>query len=193
QAIIYGGTQIGPGVVVEERTIVGKPEFGYAVGLFYPGAGAPTLIGAGSILRAGAIVYAGVRIGEATAIGHGTLVRSDVSIGSDSQLAHFLSVERASRIGSFVRCSPLSHLTSGIVLEDRVFLGAGVLTINDKSMVWRDPERDPELFPPRVEYGAKVGSGSTIAAGVVIGRGALVGSGSLVTRDVPPNAIAYGV
>jgi acetyltransferase-like isoleucine patch superfamily enzyme len=78
-------------------------------------------------------------------------------------------------------------------MEDRVFIGAGVVTVNDKGMIWRDPQRSPELLAPYFEQGAKIGSGSSIAAGVRVGQNALVGMGSVVTRDIPPLAIAYGV
>ena len=144
-------------------------------------------------LDAGAIIYAGVQVGAATMIGHQTLLRSFVAVGADTQLGHNLTIERATRIGNGVRCSPGSHITSSCVLGDGVFLGAGVRTINDRELIWRVPDREPELVPPRFECGAKVGSGATILAGVIIGARALVGAGSVVTRDVPAGATAYGV
>ncbi|MCW2943497.1 MAG: acyltransferase family protein [Actinoallomurus sp.] len=192
-AVIYGGVRLGEGARVEEGVIVGKPETGYAVGHIYPGAGADTVIEPQATLRSGAIVYAGVQVGAATLVGHQTLLRSFVTVGADTQLGHNLTVERATRIGDGVRCSPGSHLTSSCVLADRVFLGAGVRTINDRELIWRETDRQPELEPPRFEYGAKVGSGSTILAGVVIGEHALVGAGAVVTSDVPAGATAYGV
>jgi acetyltransferase-like isoleucine patch superfamily enzyme len=92
-----------------------------------------------------------------------------------------------------VRCSPGSHITSSCILEDRVFLGAGVRTVNDREMIWRDPGRAPDLVPPFFGHGARVGSGSVILGGVRIGEHALIGAGSVVTRDVPARAVAYGV
>ena len=68
----------------------------------------------------------------ATVVGHHTLLRSLVTVGAETQLGHNLTIERASRIGDWVRCSPGSHLTSSCVLADRVFLGAGVRTVNDR-------------------------------------------------------------
>jgi acetyltransferase-like isoleucine patch superfamily enzyme len=145
------------------------------------------------VIRAAAIVYAGVEIDTATVVGHHTLLRSFVIVGQDSQLGHNLTIERASRIGSRVRCSPGSHITSSCMLADRVFLGAGVRTVNDMYLIWHDSERQPDLVPPSFGYAARVGSGSTILAGVSIGEHALVGAGSVVTRDVPAGAVAYGV
>jgi acetyltransferase-like isoleucine patch superfamily enzyme len=192
-AVLHGGVTLAAGARVEEHVVLGKPELGYAVGRLYPGMGATTMIGSGSVLRAGAVIYAGARVGDETVVGHHSLLRSFVGIGSRSQLGHGLTVERATQIGRDVRCSPLTHITSSTVVADRVFLGAGVRTINDKQLIWRDPDRDPQLAPPRFEEGCRVGSGSTILAGVVIGAHALVGAGSVVTRDVPPDAVAFGV
>ena len=192
-AVIHGGTSLADGVRVEEHAVAGKPEHGYAVGKIYDGTGASTVIGAGSVIRSGAIVYAATRIGSETVIGHHALLRSCVIVGDRAQLGHNLTVERDARIGDEVRCSPGSHITSSCVLAGHVFLGAGVRTVNDRFLIWRDPEREPDLRAPRFERGAKVGSGSTILAGVTVGEDALVGAGSVVTRDVPPHAVAYGV
>jgi acetyltransferase-like isoleucine patch superfamily enzyme len=192
-AVIYGGSVLGDGSRLEEHVIVGRPERGYAVGRTYPGLGAATVIGPGAVIRAGAIVYAGAEVGGGTVVGHHTLLRSFVTVGPDTQLGHNLTVERASRIGGRVRCSPGSHLTSSCVLADGVFLGAGVRTVNDREMIWRNPGREPELIPPSFGHGARVGSGATILAGVTVGDHALVGAGSVVTRDIPAGAVAYGV
>lgn len=192
-AVVHGGTSLADGARVEEHAVVGKPELGYAVGKTYQGAGAATVVGAGSVIRSGAIVYAGTAVGSETVVGHHTLLRSFVTVGDRVQLGHNLTVERETQIGHDVRCSPGSHITSSCVLADRVFLGAGVRTVNDRHLIWHDPEREPDLQPPRFECGAKIGSGSVILAGVTVGEDALVGAGSVVTRDVPPHATAYGV
>lgn len=193
-AIIYPGTIVGEKAIVEENVVVGKQEHGYInpqfVGSGDPGAA--TKLGDGAVLRAGAIVYRGVTVGGGTTVGHGTLLRSFVTIGENAQLGHGLTIERESNVGSGVRCSPHCHITARVVLEDEVFLGGGVITVNDRGMIWRE-DTSPVLEPPYFERSCRVGSGSTIAAGVRIGSGALVGSGSVVTRDVPANSVAYGV
>jgi acetyltransferase-like isoleucine patch superfamily enzyme len=192
-AVLHGGTQLGGGVRVEEHVVVGCPEYGYAVRNVYPGAGEPTVVGEDVVLRSGAIIYAGVAIGAATVVGHHTLLRSHVAVGSDSQLGHNLTVERQCRIGDGVRMSPGTHLTASTEVATSAFLGAGVHTINDKQLIWRDPDHQTELAPPRFCESCKVGSGSTVLAGITIGAHSLVGAGSVVTRDIPPHATAYGV
>ncbi|WP_280393539.1 hypothetical protein [Nocardia brasiliensis] len=191
-AVVHGGTTIAERARIEEHAVVGKPEHGYALGQIRSGHGGGTAIGAGVVIRCGAVLYADVGIGADTVVGHHTVLRTGVRIGADTQLGHHLCVERDTRIGGGVRCSPGSHITSSAVLSDRVFLGAGVRTINDKKLIWRDPHREPTLLAPQFGTGARVGSGSVILAGVTVGAHALVGAASLVTRDVPPGALAYG-
>jgi acetyltransferase-like isoleucine patch superfamily enzyme len=191
-AVVHGGTTVGEQARIEEHAVADKPELGYAVGRIYRGTGGTTVIGAGSVVRCGVIVYADVHLGVNTLVGHHTLLRTSVQVGAETQLGHHLTVERATRIGQDVRCSPNSHITSSTRIADRVFLEAGIQTINDKTLTWRDPNRTPTLAAPRFDTSVKVGSGSTVLAGVTIGEHALIGAGSLVTRDIPAGALAYG-
>ncbi|PWW53118.1 hypothetical protein [Actinokineospora spheciospongiae] len=191
-AVIHGGATIGEGARIEAHVTVGCPELGYAVGRTHPGAGAATIVGDQVVLRSGAVVYAGVELGAGVLVGHHTLLRSAVTVGAGSLLGHHLTVERNTRIGRGVRCSPGSHITSSTRVGDHVFLGAGVRTINDKTLTWRDPDREPVLVAPRFEPGAKIGTGCIVLGGITVGAQALVGAGSLITRDVPAATIAYG-
>lgn len=191
-AMVHGGTEVCCGARVEEHVVVGKPEFGYAVRRTYDGSGAWTEIGEDAVLRAGAILYAGVSVGPSTVVGHHTLLRSNVRLGAETQIGHQLTIERDVQIGFGVRCSPGSHLTSSTMVADGVFLGAGVRTINDNRLVWRNGPSPPPLSPPRFESACRVGSGVTVLGGVVIGERALIGAGSVVTRDIPPDAVAFG-
>ncbi|GAB3233257.1 hypothetical protein GCM10027447_29500 [Glycomyces halotolerans] len=191
-AVLHGGTQLGAEAEIGHGCVVGEPESGYALRAHHPGVGRKTRIAAGAVLRSGAVAYAGVEIGPRTTVGHHTLLRTDTYVGADSQLGHHLTVERGVRIGSGVRCSPGSHLTAETRVGDGAFIGAGVRTINDKRLIWRDPSREQPLAPPRIETGAKIGTGAVLLAGVVIGARALVGAGSVVTRDVEAETVVYG-
>ncbi|MEU4361966.1 DapH/DapD/GlmU-related protein [Promicromonospora sp. NPDC023987] len=191
-AVVHGGTILGEDVEVGHGAVVGEPETGYALRAHHDGHGADTVLGDGVVLRSGATVYAGVRIGVRTTIGHGTLLRTGVTIGTGSQLGHLMTVERGTQIGDRVRCSPLTHLTAQMHIGDDAFIGARVGTINDKHLIWRDPDHEEPLRPPRVEAGAKVGTGVVLLPGVIIGAGALVGAGSVVTRDVAPGTTVFG-
>jgi acetyltransferase-like isoleucine patch superfamily enzyme len=87
----------------------------------------------------------------------------------------------------------------GVTIEDEVFIGHGVMFINDKfpRATVEDglpqTETDWVCTPTLVKKRASIGSNATILCGVTIGEGAMVGAGSVVTRDVPPGAVVAGV
>jgi acetyltransferase-like isoleucine patch superfamily enzyme len=120
------------------------------------------------------------------------------AIGDGSRVGPFVEIQRGVTVGA--RCKIQSHtfLCTGVELEDGVFVGHGVMFINDKhpratngaGELARDG--DWELAPTTVERGASIGSGAVVLGGVRIGAGALVGAGAVVTRDVSPGATVVG-
>ena len=85
-----------------------------------------------------------------------------------------------------------------MTIEDDVFVGHGVVFINDRhpraSVGGRlQTEEDWTVIPVRVRRGASIGSNATILCGVTIGQDALVGAGAVVTRDVPDYSLVVGV
>lgn len=150
----------------------------------------PVRIGEGSQVREGTILCSGVIIGSHTVIGHNCVLRRSARIGDHSVISHLVCVERETVIGNRVRVSALTHLTGGCLLEDRVEVGARVVTINDNTLQWGN---SPPLRPPILRRGSRVGSGVTVLGGVEIGELTLVGAGAVVTRSLPPRVVAYGV
>ena len=96
-------------------------------------------------------------------------------------------------------CKIQSHtfICEGVTLEDEVFVGHGVMFLNDPEPRAAVDGRlvgpgEWEVVPTRVCRGASIGSGAVILPGVTIGAGALVGAGAVVTRDVPAGAVVAG-
>jgi UDP-2-acetamido-3-amino-2,3-dideoxy-glucuronate N-acetyltransferase len=120
------------------------------------------------------------------------------TIGAGTRIGPFVEIQRGAVIGE--RCKIQSHtfVCDGIVIEDEVFVGHGVMFINDRApgavTAAGDlkAEADWELEGTTVERGAAIGSGAVILAGLRIGARALVGAGAVVTHDVPPGAIVAG-
>jgi UDP-2-acetamido-3-amino-2,3-dideoxy-glucuronate N-acetyltransferase len=120
-------------------------------------------------------------------------------IGNGTRLGTFVEVQRDARIGA--RCKIASHtfICSGVEIEDEVFIGHGVMFINDRypRAVNSDgsPQREGDwsLEKTVIRRGAAIGSGAVIMCGVEIGAGALVAAGAVVTRDVPAGATVAGV
>ena len=119
-------------------------------------------------------------------------------IGDDTRVGPFVEIQRGAVVGA--RCKIQSHtfICDGIEIEDEVFVGHGVMFVNDKRPRATNEtgelqtEADWELVRTVVERGASLGSGAVIVGGVRIGAGALVGAGAVVTRDVEPGATVAG-
>lgn len=138
-------------------------------------------------------------------------VADDVVLGRDVRLGAFINLYGCTlgdgcMIGAFVeiqrdvtvgpRCRVQSHtfICSGVTLEADVFVGHGVMFINDRHpSVAAALDRSWKLEPTLVRAGASIGSGALILCGVTIGAGATVGAGAVVTHDVPPGATVAGV
>jgi UDP-2-acetamido-3-amino-2,3-dideoxy-glucuronate N-acetyltransferase len=121
------------------------------------------------------------------------------SIGEETRVGPFVEIQSGARIGA--RCKIQSHafVCEGVTIGDRVFVGHGVMFVNDKrpratgASGELQTEADWELLETRVEDDASIGSAAVILGGVRVGSGALVGAGAVVTRDVPPGATIAGV
>jgi UDP-2-acetamido-3-amino-2,3-dideoxy-glucuronate N-acetyltransferase len=119
-------------------------------------------------------------------------------IGDGTRIGPFVEIQRGAEIGA--RCKIQSHafICDGVRIEDEVFVGHGVLFINDKTPRATSErgdlqrEDDWELLPTIVERGASLGSGAVIMGGIRIGAGSLVGAGAVVTNDVEAGAIVAG-
>ena len=144
-------------------------------------------------------IAADVALGENVDIPQPDLVNLyGCAIGAGSRIGAFVEIQRGVRVGSRCKISSHSFLCSGVTLEDEVFVGHGVLFINDRyPRATRDGRLqtadDWQLAPTLVRAGATLGSGAVVLCGVEIGAGAMVGAGAVVTRDVAPYAIVAGV
>jgi len=137
-----------------------------------------------------------VRLGQRVAV-HCFVNLYGCQIGDDSRVGAFVEVQKGAVIGARCKVSSHTFICEGVTIEDEVFVGHGVMFINDP-----DPrataggrlqtEADWKCVPTRVCRGASIGSGAVILAGVTIGEGALVGAGAVVTRDVAPNTVVAG-
>lgn len=119
-------------------------------------------------------------------------------IGDESKIGTFVEIQKGARIGRRVKISSHSFICEGVTIEDEVFIGHGVMFINDKyprattETGSLQSEADWAVTPTVVKKGASIGSNATILCGVTIGEAAIVGAGAVVTHDVLPGAIVAG-
>ena len=120
-------------------------------------------------------------------------------IGDNTRIGTFVEIQRGAVIGANCKIQSHTFVCDGVEIHDDVFVGHGVMFINDKfprataESGALQTEADWTLLPVVVERGATLGSGAIVMGGVRIGAGALVGAGAAVTRDVPPGEIVMGV
>jgi UDP-2-acetamido-3-amino-2,3-dideoxy-glucuronate N-acetyltransferase len=119
-------------------------------------------------------------------------------IGDNTRVGPFVEIQRGVEIGANCRVQSHSFICTGVTIEDEVFVGHGVLFVNDKRPRATTDEGLPQadddwqLLETRVERRASIGSGAVILGGLTIGAEALVGAGAVVTKDVQPRATIVG-
>ncbi len=141
-----------------------------------------------------------VILGENVRIFHPDLVNMyGCEIGDETTIGPFIEIQRGVKVGSRCKLASHSFFCDGVTIEDNVFVGHGVMFINDLMPRATNPDGslqtgdDWELVRTRIKNGASIGSNATILGGVTVGENALVGAGAVVVSDVPDNAIAVGV
>lgn len=137
-----------------------------------------------------------MRLGKNTAI-HCFVNLYGCEVGDDSRVGAFVEIQKNASVGARCKISSHTFVCEGVTIEDDVFIGHGVMFINDldpRATEGGRPqtEADWRVVPTRVCRGASVGSGATILGGVTIGENALVGAGAVVTRDVEPGTVVVG-
>ena len=140
-----------------------------------------------------------VVLGERVTIHHPDLVNLyGCSVGEDSTIGSFVEIQKNATVGARYKISSHTFVCEGVTLEDEVFVGHGVMFINDRypraTTDGRLQTQDHwSVVSTLVKRGASIGSGAVVLCGVTIGAGAMVGAGAVVTRDVPDHAMVLGV
>ena len=141
----------------------------------------------------------GVVLGRDVTIHHPELVNLyGCRIGDETRIGAFVEIQKNAVVGSRCKISSHSFVCEGVTIEDEVFVGHGVMFINDRlpratSGGRPQTAQDWQVVPTHVGRGASIGSGAVVMCGITIGAAAMVGAGAVVTRDVPPGATVAGV
>ncbi len=141
-----------------------------------------------------------VKLGKGVQILHPDLINLyGCSIGDETIIGTFVEIQKGVTVGKHCKISSHTFICDGVEIEDEVFIGHGVMFINDRYPRATNEDgslqtvKDWELMKTRVQRRASIGSSATILGGVTIGENATIGAGAVVTRDVPSYAIVAGV
>jgi acetyltransferase-like isoleucine patch superfamily enzyme len=119
-------------------------------------------------------------------------------IGDETKIGAFVEIQKNARIGNRCKISSHTFICEGVAIEDNVFIGHGVIFINDSYPRATTPtgnlqsEADWKVEYTVIKKGASIGSGAIILSNTNVGENAIVGAGSVVTKDVPANSIVAG-
>ncbi len=118
-------------------------------------------------------------------------------IGEDTKIGAFVEIQKNASVGRQCKISSHSFICEGVTIEDNVFIGHGVMFINDvypraTANGQLQTEADWKVERTVIKQGASIGTGATILANLTIGENAIVGAGSVVTKDVPADSIVAG-
>jgi UDP-2-acetamido-3-amino-2,3-dideoxy-glucuronate N-acetyltransferase len=138
-----------------------------------------------------------VRLGKDVVL-HAFVNLYGCQIGDETRIGTFVEIQKNARVGSRCKIQSHSFICEGVIIEDEVFVGHGVMFINDLEPRATEVGRllsdaDWQPLTTRVCRGASIGSGALILGGVTLGAGALIGAGAVVTRDVEPGAVVVGI
>lgn len=176
---------------------------------------ADVTIGTDTVLYPDTYLQGETAVGEACMLGPGTLIRDsqighrcevvfsvieeavleeDVDVGPYSHMRPGAHLGRGVHVGNFgevknstlgpgVKMGHFSYLGDATVGAD-VNIGAGTITCNYDGQ---------NKHPTTIGDGAFIGSDTMLVAPVDVGAGSRTGAGSVVTRNIPPQSLAYGV
>ena len=120
------------------------------------------------------------------------------TIGRGTRIGTFVEIQSDVHVGAKCKIQSHSFICSGVIIEDEVFVGHGVMFTNDRYPAATNVDgalqgsEDWVCLPTRICSGASIGSNATILPDIVIGRRAMVAAGAVVTKDVPEYAIVAG-
>jgi UDP-2-acetamido-3-amino-2,3-dideoxy-glucuronate N-acetyltransferase len=183
--IVHDGVVIGDGCQIQDGAILGKRTARGAA------ADEPLVIGAGTKICTSAIVFASARIGAGAVIGDQSYVRERSRVGEDSLVGRGSAIDNDVVIGDRVSIQTMVYVTGFSVVEDDVFIGPGVTTTNDDTMMRQD--RSAPMAGATLRRACRVGGGVTLTPGVEVGEEAFVAAGAVVVNNVRPRAVVMGV
>jgi UDP-2-acetamido-3-amino-2,3-dideoxy-glucuronate N-acetyltransferase len=121
------------------------------------------------------------------------------TIGDETKIGAFVEIQKNASVGARCKISSHTFICEGVVIEDEVFIGHGVMFINDRYPRATNADgtlqgtANWEVETTRVKRRASIGTNATIVSGITIGEGAMIGAGAVVNKDVADYALVVGV
>jgi UDP-2-acetamido-3-amino-2,3-dideoxy-glucuronate N-acetyltransferase len=137
------------------------------------------------------VIDSDVEIGPETQVWHFVHVSSGARIGARCSLGQNVFIGRGVRLGDGVRVQNNVSIYEGVEVSDDVFLGPSCVFTNVRNPRAHVPRKHAYEIT-RVGKGVSVGANATVVCGVTLGAYCFVGAGAVVTRDIAPHALVVG-
>lgn len=188
--VVHAGARIGENTSVQDHAVIGRQPISSSISTRQVSTCDPICIGKNCIIGSHVVLYAGVRLEDNVMVADLASIREGTSVGAQSIIGRGVLVEYDTIIGQRCKIQTGSHVTGNMIIEDDVFFGGEVHTLNDKHL---DRVKGLSMAGPHIKRGARVGGNATILPGVIVGIDAVIGAGAVVTKNVPDGVIVVGV
>jgi acetyltransferase-like isoleucine patch superfamily enzyme len=191
----YPQVTVGDGCTVLDGAVIGRPPLSAGNTTRPIDSGPrPVVVGAGSIIGANAVLYTGITIGTQVLVGDLASIREGCQLDERAVIGRGVLVMYDTVVGARSRIIDGAILTGQMVIEEDVFVGPGVNTINDNDVyLKRFGLASFAVRGPVIRRFALIGAGASLAAGIEVGMGAIVAPSAMVTHDVPPWTVVAGI
>ncbi|NIO36956.1 hypothetical protein GTO27_04550 [Candidatus Bathyarchaeota archaeon] len=157
-----------------------------------------------------AVIEEDVEVGDNVSVGHHSILGGDVKVGNKVKIGNFCYLKSGTRfadgidfadyckttgicyVGNNVNVRTGSCISKSVIVEDKAFIGAGIMSSHTKHVYHQRPEMPRKQLITRIGYGAVIDSHTSMSAGVNIGDNVMVGYGSVVTGDLLDLGIYFG-
>ena len=180
-SVVYPNVALGDRAEIAEFVLLGiRPQ----------GDVKPLKIGDRCHIRSHSVIYLGNTIGDNFQTGHSVMIRENNHMGNNVRVGTHSIIERDNVIGDRVSIHSACFIPEFIEIQEGAWIGPGVRILN----VLHPPCPSFEKCAKGTVIGksAKIGGNVTLGPRIHIGERALIGAGSVVTKDIPPDHLAFG-
>jgi len=141
------------------------------------------------------VIEEDVKVGKNVTVGHHCTLKNGTIIGNNVNLGDYVKTTGLCYIGNNVNVRTDSCISKGVIVEDNVFVGGGVMSshtrfpAHHRILLTKDIGKQ---YISRIGYGSLIGSCVCLGAGVNIAPNTIVGYGSLVLKDIKECGVYVG-
>lgn len=142
----------------------------------------------------GVVIEEGCSVGEDSYIGNYSILKSGTVIGKNTTVGHLTVFEESCIVGDDCLIHSQCHITTGTIIENKVFIAPGYIGANDSRMVYLRREKVPFVCnAPVIRFGSRLAIGVRVLPGIIIAKQSMIGVGAVVTRDTKPFGVYTGI